>query len=171
MDLSGFYGLMSATCFTLVGLWWLVVERHPDWKVDQRTRRLAGGTYLSFLLPGVMSLFAQVNPDVPLLWRVSFGTAAVVGIVSNLQLMMGPRGSGGLFTRNRWVAVAVYAVVLALGAFPELASSMAAPPLTVGAFLLVLLVVLAHGLTWEFMMRPEPDGSAIDHAHHGSADG
>ena len=27
MDLSTFYALMSATCFTLVGLWWTVIER------------------------------------------------------------------------------------------------------------------------------------------------
>ena len=27
MDLAGFYSLMAVTCFTLVGLWWTVVER------------------------------------------------------------------------------------------------------------------------------------------------
>ena len=55
MDLSTFYGLMATTCFTLVGLWWTVVERHKSWKTDLRRRRLAGGTYLSFLLPGLMA--------------------------------------------------------------------------------------------------------------------
>ncbi len=28
MDVSTFYALFSATCFTLVGLWWTVVERN-----------------------------------------------------------------------------------------------------------------------------------------------
>ena len=73
MVLGTFYALMSVTCFTLVGLWWTVVERLPAWRTDRRLRRMAGGTYLSFLLPGVMSMFAQVNPASPLMWRVSFG--------------------------------------------------------------------------------------------------
>ena len=60
MDLSTFYALMSATCFTLVGLWWTVIERRPEWREEPRLRRLAGGTYLSFLLPGLMSMFAQI---------------------------------------------------------------------------------------------------------------
>ena len=44
MDLSTFYALMSATCFTLVGLWWTVIERRPEWREEPRLRRLAGGT-------------------------------------------------------------------------------------------------------------------------------
>ena len=31
MDISTFYALFSATCFTLLGLWWSVVQRHEDW--------------------------------------------------------------------------------------------------------------------------------------------
>ena len=31
MDVSTFYALFSATCFTLVGLWWSVVQRHEAW--------------------------------------------------------------------------------------------------------------------------------------------
>ena len=30
MDVSTFYALFSATCFTLLGLWWSVVQRHED---------------------------------------------------------------------------------------------------------------------------------------------
>lgn len=39
MQLADFYSLMAITCFTLVGLWWTVVERHPEWKADP-TRRM-----------------------------------------------------------------------------------------------------------------------------------
>ena len=66
MDLTTFYALMSVTCFTLVGLWWTVVERHREWRTDPRRRRVAGGIYLSFLLPALMSMFAQINPANPL---------------------------------------------------------------------------------------------------------
>lgn len=39
---------------------------------------------------------------------------------------------------------------------PELARAAGLTPLAVGGVLLVLLVALAHGLTWEFLMEPDP---------------
>ncbi len=156
MDLGTFYALMSVTCFTLVGLWWTVVERHPAWRSDQRLRRMAGGTYLSFLLPGVMSMFAQVNPASPLMWRVSFGLTAIVGLVSSVRMFsLDASGNVGPFRRFRWLAPVLYATIVVLGIAPELAGRLGATPLQVASVLLILLVLLAHGLTWEFMMEPD----------------
>lgn len=156
MDLGTFYALMSVTCFTLVGLWWTVVERHPNWRRDRRLRRLAGGTYLSFLLPGLMSMFAQVNPANPLMWRVSFGLTAIAGLVSSVRLLtIEPTGQPGPFRRFRWLAPVLYATILVLGIAPELAGLIGATPLQVAGILLILLVLLAHGLTWEFLMEPD----------------
>ena len=45
MDVSTFYALFSATCFTLVGLWWTVVERNRPWLRDPATRRRVGAIY------------------------------------------------------------------------------------------------------------------------------
>lgn len=162
MDLGTFYALMSGTCFTLVGLWWTVVERHPDWKGDPRRRKLAGGTYLSFLLPGVMALFAQVAPEQPLLWRTSFALAALLGLWNTVKLMGLDRGEGtGAFRKNRWAVALVYLLIAVLGAAPELVRGLGLVPIQVGAFLLVLLVLLAHALTWEFLMEPdEAQGAA-----------
>lgn len=161
MDLSTFYALVSATCFTLVGLWWTVVERRPAWRSDPLRRRLAGGTYLSFLLPGLMSLIAQVNPDNPLIWRTSFVASAMVGLWATIRLIAlerADRVAVGAFRRHRWAVAVLYGLVVVLGVAPELARGLGWTPLVVGAFLLVLLVVLAHGLTWEFMMEPDDDG-------------
>lgn len=167
MDLSTFYALMTVTCFTLVGLWWTVVERHPEWRRDRRLRRLAGGTYLSFLLPGVMSIFAQVNPANPLMWRVSFGLTAIVGLVSSARLLgMKRPGTVGPFRRFRWLAPVLYAAIIVLGLAPELAGLLGATPLQVASVLLILLVLLAHGLTWEFMMEPSA-GQAADQTTNG----
>ena len=59
MDIS-FYALFSATCFTLLGLWWNVLQLNTAWvSVDER--RAVGGVYLTFLLPALMGLFAQVG--------------------------------------------------------------------------------------------------------------
>ena len=38
MDVSTFYALFSATCFTLTGLWWSVVEKHRHWLRDPGIR-------------------------------------------------------------------------------------------------------------------------------------
>ncbi len=156
MDLSTFYALMSVTCFTLVGLWWTAIERHGEWRTDQQLRRLAGGTYLSFLLPGVMSMMSQVNPDNPLMWRISFGLTSIVGLVTSVRLVRVESGSQkGPFRRFRWLAPVLYALIVVLGIFPELAGVVGAAPLQVASVLLMLLILLAHGFTWEFLMEPE----------------
>ena len=73
MDVTTFYALFSATCFTLLGLWWSVVQRHEAWLRDPEHRAVVGGVYLSFLLPALMGLFAQVGgTETPAIWRVSF---------------------------------------------------------------------------------------------------
>ena len=160
MDLSTFYALMSVTCFTLVGLWWTAIERHPAWRTDRQLRRLAGGTYLSFLLPGVMSMMSQVNPDNPLMWRISFGLTSIVGLVTSVRLgRVESRSHNGPFRRFRWLAPVLYATIVVLGLFPELARLIGAAPLQVASVLLMLLILLAHGLTWEFLMEPDAPGS------------
>ena len=160
MNLSAFYTLMAGTSFTLVGLWWTVIQKHPDWKSSPRKRKLAAGTYLSFLLPGLMAILAQISPDTPLLWRFSFSVSALVGLWSTTGLLKADQSSiRGPFRSHRWIVVVVYLAILVLGVAPDLARAAGLNPLAVGSILLVLLIVLAHGLTWEFMMEPdEPAG-------------
>lgn len=162
MDLSAFYSLLAGTSFTLVGLWWVVVQHRPAWKADADRRRLAGGTYVSFLLPGLMATLAQIDPATPMLWRVSFGACAAVGLWSTWGLLRRDRVSEhvGPFRRFRWVVGLLYLIILVLGVAPELARAAGLTPLAVGSVLLVLLVVLAHGLTWEFLMEPELPSTA-----------
>jgi len=156
MDLSTFYALMSVTCFTLVGLWWTAIEKHDEWRTNRRLRRLAGGTYLSFLLPGVMSMMSQVNPDNPLMWRISFGLTSIVGLVTSIMLVRVEAPSHvGPFRRFRWLAPVLYGAIVVLGLFPELAKVIGAAPLQVASVLLILLILLAHGFTWEFLMEPD----------------
>ena len=156
MDLAAFYSLMAITCFTLVGLWWTVVERHPEWKSDVRRRKLAGGVYLSFLLPGLMSTFAQVDAGNPLIWRSSFTVAAVVGFANTWPLLRIDRSATrGPFRRFRWLVLVIYGVIVAVALFPSVAQVAGATALQSAAIALILLIVLAHGLAWEFMMEPD----------------
>ncbi|OKI71433.1 hypothetical protein [Streptomyces sp. MJM1172] len=154
MDVSTFYALFAATCFTLVGLWWNVVQSHPEWLRVPALRRVVGGIYLSFLLPALMGLFAQVGgTEQPGIWRSGFIVAAVVGCASTLRLLTRERADGtGSGLRWHRIAVAVlYALVAVVGAAPEIADAVGLRPIQAEALLLILLVMLGHALVWRFM--------------------
>jgi hypothetical protein len=158
MSLDSFYAIVSGTCFALVGLWWGVVQFNKNWLKNDETRALAGGVYLSFLIPGVMSLIAQVSGDNKLIWRVTFVVAAALGMYFTTRLILKTRSSAspiGPFRRNRWIVIVLYLLVLIFGAAPELADPLGLKPLQVEAILLAFLILIAHGLTWEFMTQPE----------------
>lgn len=154
MDVSTFYALFSATCFTLVGLWWNVVRGHPEWLSDPQLRHVVGGIYISFLLPALMGLFAQVGGmETPEIWRASFVVLAVIGCVSILRLTgrTRPDGSSLFLTLAQAGAALCYALIAVVGARPELADIVSLKPIQAEAVLLILLVVLGHGLVWRFM--------------------
>ena len=155
--------MFSATCFTLLGLWWSVVQRHEEWLRNADQRAVVGGVYLSFLLPALMGLFAQVGgTETPLIWRISFVGIAIVGGVSTMRLLRhspGRAGPRGPLMRHQWVVVVIYALVAVIGAVPELASPLQVTPIQAEAVLLILLVLVAHGLVWEFMVSAADEES------------
>lgn len=157
MDLNTFYAVVAGTCFTLVGLWWNVVQTRPDWVRDSGLRELAGGVYLSFLIPGVMSLGAQVGgPNDKVFWRLVFVSAAVLGgfFTTRLILRTSKVGHPGPFRRWRWLSLVLYALIFFFGLLPEVASWVGLEPLQAEALLLCVLMLLGHGLAWEFMTEP-----------------
>ena len=154
MNVSTFYALFSTTCFTLVGLWWNVVRGHQEWLREPQLRHMVGGIYLSFLLPGLMGLFAQVGgTETPEIWRASFVALAVIGCVSILLLTRRtrPDDSSWFMSLAQAVATLFYALIAVVGFRPELADTVNLKPIQAEAILLILLVVLGHGLVWRFM--------------------
>lgn len=166
MDVNTFYALFSATCFTLLGLWWNVVQEHPAWTGDPTQRKAVGGVYLAFLLPALMGLFAQVGGDeTPLIWRISFVGIAIVGLVSTVRILRvirgGPvirggraiRGGMGGRTGKHVVAGVIYLLVAVVGAVPEVGRLIGLRPIQAEALLLICLVLVGHGLVWEFLVN------------------
>jgi len=153
MDVSTFYAVTSATCFTLVGLWWSVVKNHPEWLKDEATRHLAGGVYASFLIPALMSMGAQVGGEGNIIWNLVFVIAGVFGIRYSTQLIQRTKAAtaNGPFSRNRWVLPLLYGVVIFFALFPGLAGIIGLRALQVEGLLLCILVLIAHMLAWEFM--------------------
>ena len=163
MDTSTFYALFSATCFTLTGLWWTVVERHEHWLREPAIRRQVASVYLSFLLPALMGLFAQIGgSESPMFWRASFVVIAVFGALTTVRFLRAARSDpgAGVVARHWWGSVVVYAAVAVLGTAPGLARGAGVTPLQAEATLLVLLVALAHALVWEFLTHHRADPAA-----------
>jgi hypothetical protein len=153
MDISTFYALTSATCFTLVGLWWSVVKDKSEWFADEAKKRLAGGVFASFLIPGVMSLAAQIGVDSPFIWRVIFIIASLAGFsfsskLIKLTLEANPNGT---FSRNSWVVPVLYGLVLFFAIFTSLGSYFGLQALQLEGLLLCGLILCANSLAWEFM--------------------
>jgi hypothetical protein len=68
--LTDFYVAFATVCFTLLGLWIIVVQtRHGEWRQSAVHRRRAYGVALHFSLPGLMSLLSLVDPASTTLWR------------------------------------------------------------------------------------------------------
>jgi len=163
MDVSTFYALFSATCFTLTGLWWTVVERHEHWLSRPADRRRVGSVYLAFLLPALMGLFAQIGgSESPMFWRTSFVVIAAFGCLSTVQLLRrsAAGGGAGVFARHWWATAVLYTVIAVVGVAPKITAPLGVTPLQAEATLLVLLIALAHALVWEFMTHDVPETAA-----------
>ena len=152
MDVSTFYAVTSATCFTLVGLWWSVVKDKAEWYRDEAKKRLAGGVYASFLIPGLMSLAAQIGSDSQLIWRGVFVIAAGAGMFFSSKLLKLTRetNTNGTFSRNTWIVPVLYGLVLFFAIFAGLAKLIGLQALQLEALILSGLILCAHMLAWEF---------------------
>jgi hypothetical protein len=156
MDINTFYAVTSATCFTLLGLWWSVVKSKPEWLANETTRRLAGGVYTSFLIPALMSLGAQISGTNALIWQGVFVIAAIGGILFSSRLIQLTRAANpnGAFSKNSWTVPLLYGIVLIFALFPGLARIIGLEPLQMEGLLLCVLILIAHAMTWEFMTSP-----------------
>lgn len=159
MDVTTFYALFSATCFTLVGLWWNVVSARPAWMADPVLRRAVGGIYAAFLIPAMMGLFAQVGGTAnPNIWRSSFVVLALVGSLSTLRLLS--RDNQRSAVPLQVCAGLLYVTVAVVGVRPEIVGDLDLRPIEAEALLLILLVGLGHGLAWRFMVEHSAEKEA-----------
>lgn len=150
-QLDDFYKTVAGISFTLLGLWWIVVQlKYKEGAGDPTQRRHAYGVLLFFLLPGVMTLISSVNSDLSLLWRIAFGLTAALGIIEIVLYLATPglKTAGG--RALRWFAMAVYALILAFAARPQLAADLGIglAPREAEAILVGLVIVVGVNLAW-----------------------
>ena len=162
--LTDFYIAFGTVCFTLLGLWLIVVQtRHADWRRLAVHRRRAYGVGLQFSLPGLMSLLSLIDPASSTLWRVSFAIVAFGGAIV-LGLVRGPAPTV-LGAAAYGAAIVLYLLIAIVAAAPWLVGDvgLSAGPRRVEAVLLTILVVLAVNVAWLLLFDeagPEPSKDA-----------
>jgi hypothetical protein len=159
--LKDFYVSFSAVCFTLLGLWLIVVQtRHAEWRASPARRRRVYAVALHFSLPGLMSLLALVDPDSSALWRASFAIAALGGAVALIALRGAAPGKLGLAAYIS--AVALYVLIGTLAITPHIADGLGlqAAPVRVEAALLTILVFAGVNVAWLLLFEDAPSDYA-----------
>ncbi|HWQ13715.1 MAG TPA: hypothetical protein VNL77_13000 [Roseiflexaceae bacterium] len=154
-----FYETVTTFSFTLLGLWWAIIQfRHDEWIQDRARRRVAYSVHLSFLVPGVMSLGALLGGEARPLWQAVFVVAGLLGGGSAvLMLLSGPAaGAGWLYRAGMACNVLLYALVCLFALLPWLAQWLAPglTPLQVEGVLVAALVFIGVSVAWEALAAP-----------------
>lgn len=161
MDAVAFYQTVAGFSFTLVGLWWAVVQfRHEEWMHHPAWRRLVYAVHLSFMVPGVMSLGAIAAGDLKIIWRLVFLLASLFAIVALITLTQLAHAAGGrrdwFLAVGRWAVVLLYALIAVVAVDTSLVKliSPEIQPLQVEGLLLTLLVFLGTNVAWDLLAAP-----------------
>jgi hypothetical protein len=161
--LTDFYVAFATVCFTLLGLWIIVVQtRHAEWRQSAVHRRRAYGVALHFSLPGLMSLLSLVDPASTALWRISFAIVAAGGVIA-LALVRGPAPTG-LGAAAYVAAVVLYVLIGLVAVAPGMVAEIGvlALPLRVEAVLLTMLVFLGVNVAWLLLFDEAPPPSGLE---------
>ena len=161
--LTDFYVAFATVCFTLLGLWIIVVQtRHAEWRQSPVHRRRAYGVALHFSLPGLMSLLSLVDPASTTLWRISFAIVAAGGVLA-LALVRGPAPTG-LGAAAYVAAVVLYVLIALVAVAPGMVAEIGvlALPLRVEAVLLTMLVFLGVNVAWLLLFDQAPPPSGLE---------
>lgn len=157
-----FYQTVAQLSFTLLGLWWLVLQtKYNEWIHHRMRRRMATNITLYFLLPGSMSLLALLATNSRLLWQIAFILAAVIGGVATAFFLRDARKNQW---RNSWslliihlvsgVGIVLYALVIVVALLPDMFRSPSTTPLTVAGVAVTLLVIVGVTLAWTYFTEP-----------------
>lgn len=177
-----FYQTMAQLCFTLLGLWWLVLQtKYREWIDSPPQRRRITNISLYFLLPGSMSLLALLAGNARLLWQIAFCVAGILGVIETIFILRGapkrseqprpPHGAASPLTRLRmamvaeWLALALFALVAIIAVVPDAGyiKALALSALTVEGILATLLVVLGLVFAWIYFLEPAHTDTPASH--------
>ncbi|WP_345379314.1 hypothetical protein [Pseudonocardia yuanmonensis] len=86
-----FYQTLSGTSFTLLGLWFGVMQfAHGNWRSDPDRHAATLHLALKFFLPGVLGLASMLGTagDGGIVWRTTFAIGGVIGVLESLRYLL-----------------------------------------------------------------------------------
>jgi hypothetical protein len=117
-----FYQALSGVSFTLLGLWFGVLQfAHGGWRSDPARHRATLHIALHFFLPGTMALGSLLSGDSDggLLWRVAFVLGGVIGCAESVTFLLVRSGVPGLGVQVlRLLDPLLYALVVVVAFVP-----------------------------------------------------
>lgn len=163
MTLDAFYQAAAQISFTLLGLWWLVLQtKYAEWIANRARRRMATNISLSFLLPGAMSLMALAS-HARILWATAFVAASLFGGIETVRALLPPPIGAPTTHHLPWHAyplriasLILYLLIILVALLPGIPQSFGAAPLTVEAVSLTLIVVLGAAAAWLYFAEYQP---------------
>jgi uncharacterized membrane protein len=160
MDVAAFYGIVSGLSFTLLGLWFVVADRHKEWFRVPVRRRMAYVVSLHFMLPGTMSVLSLVAPEIPAVWRIVFalcGIAGVAGVVLIADALRDEYGRSRLAAVIMCVSLPLYVFVILFALVPSAAGWLGLQPRQAEAILIAGILLLGLHAAWFLTTQPAPE--------------
>jgi hypothetical protein len=121
--LENFYSTVAQASFTLLGLWWVLLQiRHDEWIADAPYRQSVYDISFYFLLLGMMSLASLLAVREEEIWRVSFAIFGIVGVIESSLVIARRRslGAGPLVRAADWISVLLYGLAALVAVWSDL---------------------------------------------------
>ena len=157
--IADFYRAVAGFSFTLLGLWWVVLQfRHDEWAGDRRRSRENFLVMLGFLLPGAASLLSSISPE-GFIWRSAFLATGIVGMLA-VTVFATPiqPGAPNALAKGvvRALAAPVYAAMAVTAAFTDLPEKLGIElsPRQLEGVLVTAIVVLGVLVAWAQFTSP-----------------
>jgi hypothetical protein len=166
--LDTFYTTVAQASFTLLALWWVLLQiRHDEWFVDAPYRRSVYDVSLYFLLPGMMSLASLLAVQETSIWRASFAVFGIVGAIESAFLMArrGPmRAARPLMRAGDVLSLLLYGLVALVALWKELPAELGIDlrPLEVEGLLVAALLLLGITLAAAIFVSTGPHVARAD---------
>lgn len=161
--LDAFYTTVAQASFTLLALWWVLLQiRHDQWMTDPYYRQGVYDISFYFLLAGMMSLTSLLAGDDTSVWEVSFAIFGIVGVIESVLVLRrrsGTRVAGPLMLAGDVLSVALYAMVALVAIWPGEPERLGIDlePLKVEGILVAALILLGVVLASAIFMTTGPE--------------
>ena len=145
-----FYQTLTSVSFTLLGLWFAVMQfSHGGWRSDPERHRATLHVALHFFLPGVLGLGSLLGGTGAngLVWRVTFVAGGLLGLFESIVYLSSARPALGFGSRMlRILSPLLWALVVIAAFLPSLSPSLTA--LQLEGFAVALIFVSGLCYVW-----------------------